>query len=119
MGWAADCRPFLHPDMTALALGQLLSLYTWFALTALILIVMLIARFYQQFSGVNTRYRWFVLPIVLFAASVLRYNSIDRISGDVGGDLLAGAGGAALIWLIVRLTRHMLHRLPSAAESEL
>ena len=105
--------------MTALALGQLISLYTWFILTALILIVMLIARFYQQFSGINTRYRWFMLPIILFAASVLRYNSVDRIVGDAAGDLLAGVGGAALMWLIVRLTRQMLRRLPSAAGSRL
>jgi hypothetical protein len=105
--------------MTALALGQLISLYTWFILTALILIVMLIARFYQQFSGINTRYRWFMLPIILFAASVLRYNSVDQIVGDAAGDLLAGVGGAALMWLIVRLTRQMLHRLPSAAGSRL
>ncbi|PJF26786.1 MAG: hypothetical protein CUN53_06535 [Phototrophicales bacterium] len=96
--------------MTALALGQLLSLYTWFALTALILIVMLIARFYQQFSGINTLYRWFTLPIAFFAAAVLRYNSVDQIVGDSLGDLLAGVGGAVLIWLIVRLSRQMLHR---------
>jgi hypothetical protein len=98
--------------MTALALGQLLSLYTWFVLTALILIVMLIARFYQQFSGVNTLYRWFILPIACFAAAVLRYNSVDRIVGDSLGDALAGVGGAVLIWLIVRLTRQMLHQTP-------
>jgi hypothetical protein len=105
--------------MTALALGQLLSLYTWFVLTALILIVMLIARFYQQFSGINTHYRWFALPIALFAASVLRYNSVDRVVGDLLGDALVGVGGAALIWLMVRLTRQMLHRLPTVPGSGL
>lgn len=105
--------------MTALALGQLLSLYTWFVLTALILIVMLIARFYQQFSGINTRYRWFTLPIGCFAGAVLRYNSVDRIAGDSLGDVLAGVGSAVLIWLIVRLTRQMLHRTPSLTGREL
>ncbi len=99
--------------MTALDLGQLLSLYTWFVLTALILIVMLIARFYQQFSGTTTHYRWFLLPIAGFAASVLRYNSVDRIAGDSLGDTLAGVSGTALIWLIARLTHQMLYKLPS------
>ncbi len=95
--------------MTPLALAQLLSLYTWFALAALLLIALLIARFYQQFSGEKTHFRWFFVPIVLFGASVLRYNSIDRIVGDPIGEIAAGLSAAILFILSLRLYRQMTH----------
>jgi Ca2+/H+ antiporter len=107
--------------MTPLALGQLLSLYTWFVLAALLLITLLIARFYQQFSGEKTHFRWLVLPILLFGVVVLRYNSIDQLGGDWFADSAGGIGGVIVILYCIRLyrqmTRHTRHR-NNAPESE-
>lgn len=89
------------------AVSQLLLLYGWFALAALLLLVMLISRFYQQFSGEKTRYRLFLLPIIGFGIAAVRYASIDRISGDLLADGLSALSGVCLTVLSVVLYRQM------------
>jgi hypothetical protein len=85
------------------SLHQILTLYSWFPFAGLIVFLLLIARFYQKFSGERTHFRWFVLPAVLFGAAVVRYSSINQVTGDWFGDLSMAVGGIILIVLSVRL----------------
>lgn len=94
--------------MTLNALHQALILYTWFPLTVLLFFLLLIARFYQKFSGKRTYFRFFMLPMVLFGAAAVRYASIDQIQGDILGDLLSASAGVSLLVLSVTLYRQML-----------
>jgi hypothetical protein len=89
------------------ALSQVFLIYSWFVLSAVLGFVLLIARFYQHFSGERTFYRWYALPVILYGIATLRFASIDRVGGDPLGDLLAGAAGVSLIMLIGRLYRQM------------
>lgn len=93
--------------MTTTALSQLLLLYTWFALAAVLFFLLLIARFYEKFSGERTYFRLFLVPMLLFGAAAVRYSSIDRIAHDALGDLFLAAAGLLLAWLCVRLYRRM------------
>jgi type II secretory pathway component PulF len=94
--------------MSASALSQLLMLYTWFVLAAILSFVMLIARFYEKFSGQRTYFRLFLMPILLFGAAAVRYASIDQVAHDAFGDLLTASGGALLALLCIHLYRRML-----------
>ena len=89
------------------AISQLFMLYSWFILSAVLGFVLLIARFYQRFSGERTYYRWYALPVVLYGAATVRFASIDQVAGDPVGDVLAGLAGLSLIFLIGRLYRKM------------
>lgn len=89
------------------ALSQVFLIYSWFVLAATLGFVLLIARFYERFSGERTFYRWYALPVVLYGMAAVRFASIDQVAGDPLGDLLAGAAGLTLIVLIGRLYRQM------------
>lgn len=93
--------------MTTTALSQLLLLYTWFALAAVLFFLLLIARFYEKFSGTRTYFRLFVVPMLLFGAAVVRYSSIDRFAHDFFGDAFLAGAGLVLAWLCIRLYRLM------------
>ena len=88
--------------------NQILLIYSWFPLAAIIAILLLIARFYQQFSGERTFYLFYVVPLVLFGMGAVRYASLDMVAGDPLGDLLSGLAGAILValslWLYLRMT---------------
>ncbi len=94
--------------MTVITPNQILLLYIWFPLAAVIAILLLIARFYESFSGDRTFYLLYLLPLVLFGAGAVRYASIDQIAGDVPGDVLTGTGGIILtglsLWLYHQMT---------------
>ena len=94
--------------MDVVALNRFLILYSWFPLAALIFFLLLIARFYQRFSNNRTYFRLFLLPIILFGGSAVRYGSINRIAGDPLGDLLTAAAGLVTVILCVNLYRRML-----------
>jgi hypothetical protein len=98
---------FSGASMSAASFSQLVLLYTWFALAALIALMLVIARFYQHFSGEPMAYRLFLLPMLLFGIASVRYASIDRIGGDLLGDVLAGAAGA----LLAACAIHLYHRM--------
>lgn len=71
-------------------------LYGWFALAALLMFLLLIARFYQRVSNEPTYYRFFGLPVVLFGVATVRYASINQIAGDSIADLLRLGAGVVL-----------------------
>ena len=89
--------------MTAITPNQILLLYLWFPLAIVIAIMLLVARFYQNFSGDRTYYRLYMLPLVLFGIGAVRYASLDQIMGDWLGDVLTGIAGVVLIILSLLL----------------
>ena len=103
--------------MESLGLSQFLSLFGWFALAALLFFVLLIARFYQKFSGERTYFSLFAMVIVLFGISTVRYTSLRQISGDEAADMLSFIGGVLLIILSVRLYRKMMRKQNEVTQS--
>jgi hypothetical protein len=93
--------------MSTTALSQLFLLYTWFALAAVLFFLLLIARFYQKFSGERTYFRLFLMPMLLFGVAAVRYSSIDRVAHDAFGDIFMTVAGLVLAWLCIRLYRRM------------
>ncbi len=93
--------------MSTESFSQLLTLYSWFPLAALLFFLLLIARLYERFSGEKTRYRLFVIPIVLFGIhTVYQTNQASGDSFIMG--LLPAVGGLLLIGLCVQLYRKMM-----------
>jgi hypothetical protein len=96
--------------MSPAALSQLLLLYSWFAVSGLIVFLLLIARFYQRFASVPTHFRLFLVPIVVYGIGAVRYTAVGRIGGDLAGDLMMGTAGISLAALCVQLAHRMLTR---------
>jgi hypothetical protein len=82
-------------------------LYIWFPLAALLFMLLLIARFYEKFSGEKTYFRLYTLPIVLFGTATVRYASVNRMAGDVWADGMMAIGGIILIALCLFLFQRM------------
>lgn len=89
-------------------LAGILTLVFWSIVAILLVFLFAIARFYQVTSGQNSRYRWFLAPIVLFGAGAVRYATRGDIRGDVLGDILSVAGSIVLIALASWLLRLMM-----------
>jgi len=96
--------------MTSFSLNQFLMLYMWFPLAVLLGFLLLIARFYERFSGMRTGFRLFMLVIVLFGAAVVRYAGVDSISSDGLADSFLASGGVLLFCLCGRLYWLMIFR---------
>lgn len=94
--------------MDNLAISQFLSLFSWFAIAALLFFILLIARFYQKFSGEHTQFYLFGVVIILFGIATVRYTSLRRVSGDVIADVLSLVGGILLLIIMVRLYQKMM-----------
>lgn len=94
----------------SLSLYQSLMLYLWFPLAVVLVLLLLIARFYERFSGTRTYFRWFLIPLILFGVGAVRYASLEAITGDVWADLALGVGGMVLSVLCVRLYWLMMIR---------
>jgi hypothetical protein len=94
----------------SLSLNQFLALYIWFPLAVLLIFLLLIARFYQKFSGEQTFFRLFLVPLVFFGAAAVRYASVGQIAGDTLADVLLGVAGLILIALSLHLYRLMMSR---------
>ena len=86
-----------------ITLSQVLTIYIWFVLTVVLVIVLLIARFYQRMAHEQTYYMAFVGPIVLFGLASARNASLDQASGDPVADGLWFVGGVVLIALCIHL----------------
>lgn len=95
--------------MNDFSLHQLLSIYIWFGLSALLFLLALIARFYERLSGEHTYYRLLAVPAVLFSVALLRLAGLDRLVGDTWGDVLLLVGGASLTALCL----HVYHLMTS------
>ena len=84
--------------MTALALARVGTLYSGLLAAGLLLILLLIARFYQRQTQVRSGYLMFLLPAIAFAAAGARYAWLGgAIAGDLLSDLLHLFGGVCLI----------------------
>jgi hypothetical protein len=94
--------------MSAFSLNQVLALYTWFPLVALLFIYLLVARFYQRFSGVRTFFWLYIIPMILLGASAVRYASVEQLQGDFLGDIFLFSGGAVLMALSTWLFQQMM-----------
>ena len=88
-------------------ISRLLTLIAWGGAGVLIFLLYRIAHFYQVTSGQATRYRLFVVPLALLLLGGLRYATVGDWNGDVIGNTLQLAGGAALIAMGVFLVRRM------------
>lgn len=86
-----------------ISVSQVLMVYIWFVLTIVLVIMLLIARFYQRMSHEQTYYMAYVGPIVLFALASARSASLDQVSGDPLADGLWCVGGVILIGLCIHL----------------
>ncbi|HRL12219.1 MAG TPA: hypothetical protein PKX07_10100 [Aggregatilineales bacterium] len=70
--------------------------------------MLMIARFYERFSGRRTYYRLYLVPLIAFAIGAVRYADRDRISGDLIGDSALIVGGLSLLTLSVWLYWRMV-----------
>ena len=94
--------------MTSVSLNQVLWVSGWFPLATIIFLLLLIARFYEQFSGERTYYPLYLIPLTLFGASAVRYASLNQNAGDVVGDILSAVAGIVLSVLSLYLLRMMM-----------
>jgi hypothetical protein len=89
--------------MTAITAHQALTIFSWFALAILLIILLLIARFYQNVSGERTHFWIFGAPIVIFGIASARYAFVNQFGGDPLGDLLWLLGGVVLAAMCIYL----------------
>ena len=94
--------------MSIFSLSQILALYTWFPLVVLLALYLLIARFYQRFSGRRTYFRLYPLPMIAYGVSFVRYASADHLAGDLWGDAFGALGGGVLLYLTTFLFVRMI-----------
>lgn len=96
--------------ISSLSFSQLLALYSWFPLAALLMIMLLIARFYAKFSGKRMYFQGFFIPVVFFGAAAARYASLDGIAGDSIGDAALMVAGLTLLPLCIVVYLRMLRK---------
>jgi hypothetical protein len=85
--------------------NAVLLLAAWAVISALIVVLYRIARFYQITSGRRSRYQWFGVPLILLAAAAV----INGVAGEpnLASDALLLLGGSSLIGLGYNLLRLM------------
>ena len=88
-------------------LNSVLLLIAWGVICVLILVLYRVARFYQLTSSRASRYRWFIFPLLLFAAAAV-VQLIDGPGPDLIKDGLLLLGSASLIGLGYNLLRLMM-----------
>ncbi len=89
--------------MTAITAHQTLTILTWFAAAILLVILLLIARFYENVSGERTYFWLFGAPIILWGMASARYAFLGQVGGDLLGDALWLLGGLLLAGLCIYL----------------
>lgn len=72
--------------------------------------MLLIARFYQIFSGHRTYFWYYVIVIVLFGIVAVRYASVGIVLGDRMMDIVAIIAGGLLIFLCAILYHYMVQK---------
>jgi uncharacterized membrane protein len=80
-------------------LSNILTLYTWGGIAVLLFFLFAIARFFERKSSRRSFYPLFLLPVVFFAGSALRYFVVGDFVGDLWGDIGRIIGGALVCGL--------------------
>ncbi len=80
-------------------LSNILTLYTWGNVSILLFFLFAIARFFERKSSRQSYYPLFLLPMLLFMGSALRYFFIGDFVGDPLADLSRAVGGAMVCGL--------------------
>ncbi len=80
--------------MDSLTLHQVFIALTWLLLTLLLIILWLLARFFQRLSAKQTHYRWLLVPLVLFTAA-----AIQAIAAPEGTPAAYAAAFIGSLWL--------------------
>ncbi|MFN8597009.1 MAG: hypothetical protein U0559_12605 [Anaerolineae bacterium] len=83
------------------------TLYIWFAVAALIVVLNRISRFFQITSGRRSYYELFWVPLIFITIGGIRYALVGDIAGDPVGDTLMLVGGLTLMGLCAYLLRLM------------
>ncbi|MCS6871774.1 MAG: hypothetical protein NZ571_09985 [Anaerolineae bacterium] len=94
--------------MDSLALHQLLIGLTWLLLTLLLVILWLLARFFERLSVKRTHYRHLIVPMALFTAT-----AIQTIAAPEGTSVAYGTAFLGGLWLsafCLSLYRKMMQR---------
>ncbi len=94
--------------MSPTQLGQIIALYTWFVLVALLLIVFFIGRFYERFSNKRTFSPILFVIMAGYGAAMIRYATLDEIVSDPLGDILFAGSGILLFIYITRVYLFMV-----------
>lgn len=94
--------------MGSITVHQIVTLYIWLGVSALLVLLALIARFYERLSGERTHYLYFALAIALLAGASMRQIARDQLTGDALADLLAAAGGVMMGALCLHIYRLMI-----------
>jgi hypothetical protein len=68
-------------------LAKIIALYTWGGVSILLFFLFAIARFFERKSARKSFYPLFLLPVLLFLGSALRYLFVGDFVGDLWGDL--------------------------------
>jgi hypothetical protein len=98
--------------VSSVSLHQFLTLYSWFPLAALLLFLLLIARFYARFSGQRTYHWLYLVPMIGAGIVVVRSASAREPEQDVLLIATSLISGLLLIILVIRLARLMLAHKP-------
>lgn len=96
--------------MTDVSIHQFLTLYTWFPLAALLLFMLLIARFYHKFSRVATYHWLYLVPIILYGFVFVRMSSLPPQQSDLVIHVISAIAGGCLLFLSILLLRLMMTR---------
>ncbi|QPC81864.1 hypothetical protein G4Y79_19560 [Phototrophicus methaneseepsis] len=89
------------------ALHQFFILFAWFPLAAFLLLLLLVARFYQRFSGEQMYFWLYLIPLVAFGLVSVRHAGAQDGRWDLIASLVSVLAGLILLFLVVRLYRHM------------
>ena len=92
------------------SLHQFLVLYTWFPLAALLFFMLLIARFYQKFSGKRVYFWYYMIAVVLFGIVAVRNASVGLVIGDRLSDIVSVIAGLLLLLLSGTLYYFMVRK---------
>lgn len=93
--------------MREISFYQAAILFSWFPLSFMLVVMMLIGRFYARFSGKRTGWAYLVIPIVLYALATVREARIGY-PGDTFADILMGVAGVMVLFLVIRLYLWMM-----------
>ena len=104
--------------MDSVSFHQFLVLYTWFPLIAVLLLLLLIARFYQKFSGERTYFPAYIIPIMGYGIVAVRYAGHEQITGDLPADIISLISGIILLVLCIHLYNLMMSHRNKQRQSE-